>query len=55
MMSDERAKRLREWHDDAYADQRASLPLRLSFMGLDLHVSDEVYAPPGPEEGHPFH
>jgi release factor glutamine methyltransferase len=55
MMSKERAKRLRKWHNDAYEEQRASLPLAISFMGLDLYVSEDVFAPPESEEGDPFH
>jgi release factor glutamine methyltransferase len=55
MMSEERARKLRAWHDHAYDGLRASLPLHLSFMGLDLHISEDVFAPEGPEEGDPFH
>src|SRR5207302_4179263 len=55
MMSAERANRLREWHDDAYHLQRANLPTRMSFMGLDLHVPEDVFAPPDLAEGDPFH
>lgn len=55
MMSEERARRLREWHDSAHADLRASLPLHMSFMGLDIHVPEDVLPPNGPEEGDPFH
>jgi release factor glutamine methyltransferase len=55
MMSKERARRLRDWHNDAYEKLRASLPRRLFFMGLDLHISEDVFAPEGGEEGDPFH
>jgi release factor glutamine methyltransferase len=55
MMSRQRARILRQWHDAAYANLQASLPLRMSFMGLDLHISKEVFAPMGPPEGDHFH
>jgi hypothetical protein len=37
MMSEERARRLRKWHDDDYEKLRASLPLGISSVGLELH------------------
>jgi len=55
MMPEERAKLLRTWHDHAYENLRTSLPLRMSFMGLDLNVSEDVFAPQGGEDGDPFH
>jgi release factor glutamine methyltransferase len=54
-MAEERVKLLRTWHDHAYENLRTSLPLRMSFMGLDLRVSEDVFAPQGAEEGDPFH
>jgi len=55
MMAEERAKLLRTWHDHGYENLRTSLPLRMSFMGLELHISEDVFAPPGVEQGDPFH
>jgi release factor glutamine methyltransferase len=55
MMAEERAKLLRTWHDHAYENLRTSLPLRMSFMGLDLHIAEDVFAPQGEPEGDPFH
>ena len=55
MMPEERAGLLRTWHERAYENLRLSLPRRMSFMGLDLHVSEDVFAPQGEEEGDPFH
>jgi release factor glutamine methyltransferase len=55
MMSEERARRLREWHDSAHEDLRASVPVHMSFMGLDLYVSEDVLPPGGPGEGDLFH
>src|SRR5258708_21625879 len=55
MMSSERVKLLREWHERAYEMQRASLPARMSFMGLDLRIAEDVFAPSTSNmEGDPF-
>jgi release factor glutamine methyltransferase len=45
MMSPERARSLRRWHDVAYENLRASLPTRISLLGLDLYVTEDVFAP----------
>jgi len=55
MMSEERARRLREWHVSAHQALRASVPVHMSFMGLDMYVTEDVLPPNGPEEGDPFH
>lgn len=56
LMSEERARRLREWHDVSYQSLRGKLPLRMSFMGLDLHVAEDVFAPDDESpDGDPFH
>lgn len=55
-MSEDRVQLLRRWHDHAYEMQRASLPAQLSFMGLDLHIAEDVFAPDTHEsDGDPFH
>jgi release factor glutamine methyltransferase len=54
-MSEERVNLLPTWHDRAYETQRSSLPARMSFMGLKLHIDEGVFAPHGHEEGDPFH
>jgi release factor glutamine methyltransferase len=56
MMSPERAEQLRAWHEEAYRDQRASLPTQMRFMGLDLQLDEDVFAPHPDEDGSaPFH
>jgi release factor glutamine methyltransferase len=56
MMSPERAKQLRAWHDEAYRDQRLSLPTQLRFMNLEIHVDEGVFAPhPDASGSDPFH
>lgn len=56
MMPPERAEQLRLWHEEAYQEQRASPPVRMHFMGLDLQIDEDVFAP-HPDEGgsDPFH
>ena len=48
-----RARLLRTWHDDAHQRITASLPLRQSFLGLDLVVAKDDY-PPGDEAFYQF-
>ncbi len=56
MMSEERARLIRVWHDHAYEMQRASLPARMRFMGLDLDIAEDVFAPHSDDgEGDPYH
>lgn len=56
MMDEQRIKLIRAWHDHGYETQRASLPRRMSFMGLDLQIGPEVFAPDTDDEtGDPFH
>lgn len=47
MMSAKRAQRLRRWHLEADRDLRQGLPRRLLFLGLDIRVPEEVFAPSG--------
>jgi release factor glutamine methyltransferase len=56
MMPDEQIELLRAWHEHGYQMQRASLPRRMSFMGLDLHIGQDVFAPESEDEaGDPYH
>jgi release factor glutamine methyltransferase len=56
MMSNERVRLLRMWHDHAYEMQRAALPARMSFMGLELHIAEDVFAPSTDDpDGDPYH
>ena len=56
MMPEERARQLRVWHDRAYELQRARLPSRMAFMGLELHIAEDVFAPDTDDiDGDPFH
>lgn len=56
MMPRERADQLRDWHEQAYQEQRASQPTRMRFMGLDLEIDEDVFAPHPDENGSdPFH
>src|SRR5947208_1634026 len=56
-MSPERVKLLRTWHEHAYEIQKAKLPMDMSFMGLELHIAHDVFAPDTDKttEGDPFH
>jgi release factor glutamine methyltransferase len=47
MMSPERARRLRKWHNDAYHELQESLPRRIFHMGLELRVPEDVFPPAG--------
>ncbi len=56
-MPSERVNQLLAWHERAYEMLKARLPMRMSFMGLDLHIADDVFAPQmeSTTEGDPFH
>jgi release factor glutamine methyltransferase len=54
-MSEERVKLLGIWHDRAYESQRTELPAQMFFMGLDLHIAQDVFAPETYDsDGDPF-
>jgi release factor glutamine methyltransferase len=53
-MGEDRVRLLRLWHDEGYERLRSSLPRETAFMGLNLHISEDVFAPVGPD-GDPFH
>lgn len=47
---------LRIWHERAYETQRARLPMQMTFMGLELRISEDVFAPDTDDpDGDPFH
>ncbi len=47
MMSEARARRLRRWHEDAYQSLRESVPRRMFYLGLELYIPEDVFAPAG--------
>jgi release factor glutamine methyltransferase len=47
MMSAKRAERLRRWHLEADRDLREGLPRRMLFLGLDIRIPLDVFAPSG--------
>lgn len=54
-MSSEQAEILRRWHEEAHAALRARLPADISFMGLELHVPEDVFPVPDSAAGDPYH
>lgn len=52
MMSAQRARRLRRWHDEGLEDLRESLPRRIFYLDVELYVPEDVFAPAG---GGSFH
>lgn len=53
MMSAERAKRLRKWHLESNKELREGLPRRTFYLGLELLVPKDVFAPSGSGHFHP--
>jgi release factor glutamine methyltransferase len=54
-MSSEQAEILRRWHEESHAALRARLPADISFMGLELHVPEDVFPVPDSAAGDPYH
>lgn len=54
-MSSEQAEILRRWHEESHAALRARLPADISFMGLELHVPEDVFPVPESAAGDPYH
>jgi release factor glutamine methyltransferase len=46
-LAPEEVARIRRWHEAAYAEIRASLPARVTHLGVDLEVPEGVF-PPAP-------
>ena len=53
MMSAERARRLRRWHLESDKELREGLPRRMFYLGLELLVPEDVFAPSGGGHFHP--
>jgi release factor glutamine methyltransferase len=47
MMSEERAQRLRRWHEEAHDSLRDSVPRRMWYLGVELYVPEDVFPPAG--------
>jgi len=47
MMSPQRVRRLRRWHEQAHQSLRESVPRRIFHLGLELYVPEDVFAPAG--------
>src|SRR6267378_2445328 len=54
-MSPEQVELLRRWHDASHAALRAMLPADVSFMGLQLHITEDVFPIDESVEGDPYH
>lgn len=54
-MSKDRAERLRQWHEQANDQLHTHVPGRISFMGLDLDIWNDVFPLPASDGGDPFH
>jgi release factor glutamine methyltransferase len=54
-MSPERAELLRRWHESSDASLRALVPRDITFMGLRLHISENVMPLDDSEDGDPYH
>ncbi|MER9839587.1 methyltransferase [Mesorhizobium sp. M0074] len=44
-MTKNQVELIRSWHDESYQRQKACLPERIWFMGLDLTIGPEVFSP----------
>jgi release factor glutamine methyltransferase len=45
MMTADRVRELRRWHEEALLSMRDSLPRRILYLGLDLRVPEDVFLP----------
>lgn len=53
MMSAERARRLRRWHLESHKELRSGLPRRMFYLGLELLIPKDVFAPGAHGSFHP--
>jgi release factor glutamine methyltransferase len=53
MMSPERARRLRRWHVQSDKELREGLPRRMFYLGLELLIPKDVFAPGARGHFHP--
>jgi release factor glutamine methyltransferase len=54
-MSKEQADLIRRWHEASHASLRAQLPADVTFMGLRLHITENVMPLDESAEGDPYH
>jgi release factor glutamine methyltransferase len=54
-MSPEQVEVLRRWHEASHAALRAMLPADVSFMGLQLQITEDVFPIDESVEGDPYH
>jgi release factor glutamine methyltransferase len=54
-MSPEQAQLLRRWHESSDATLHAIVPADVTFMGLDLHIAEDVFPVDESAEGDPYH
>jgi release factor glutamine methyltransferase len=54
-MSPEQAELTRRWHEESDASMRAMLPADIQFMGLQLHLSENVMPLYESAKGDPYH
>src|SRR4051812_30616612 len=54
-MSIEQVELLRRWHEASDASLRAMLPTDVMFMGLQLHIAEDVFPVAESREGDPYH
>jgi release factor glutamine methyltransferase len=54
-MSPEQVELLRRWHQASHTSLRAMLPADVTFMGLQLHIDEDVFPVDESEEGDPYH
>lgn len=54
-MSSEQSELIRRWHEESDASMRAMVPADIEFMGLRLHISENVMPLHEGAEGDPYH
>jgi release factor glutamine methyltransferase len=54
-MSPEQVELIRRWHEESHANLRAMVPADVTFMGLRLHVTENVMPLDESAEGDPYH
>jgi release factor glutamine methyltransferase len=54
-MSPEQRELIRRWHEESDASMRAMVPTDIEFMGLRLHISENVMPLHESAEGDPYH
>lgn len=54
-MSREKAELLRRWHETSDASLHTAVPADVMFMGLNLHITENVFPVDDSADGDPFH